>query len=89
MPDDMKDRLGRLRRAIDVVDRSLVRLLARRLRLVDKLKPLKSCLRDVARERAVIANVLKEAAQSRADRMFIRVIYEALLRASRRHQRRA
>lgn len=87
MSDAMKSRLHRLRRAIDVADRSLVRLLARRLRLVDKLKPFKSRIRDAARERAVIDNVLEEATRRRADRTFVRAIYEALLRASRRHQR--
>jgi chorismate mutase len=88
MSDAMKSRFHRLRSAIDVADRSLVRLLARRLRLVDKLRPFKSCLRDSARERVVIDNVLKEATQRRVDRVFIRTVYEALLRASRRHQRR-
>ena len=89
MPCAMKklDRLAQIRHRIDVVDRRVARLLARRLKLVKSLKPLKTRVRDRARERAVIANVLREAGSSPADKTFIRSVYRALLAASRRRQR--
>ncbi|HAM34412.1 MAG TPA: hypothetical protein DEB40_08790 [Elusimicrobia bacterium] len=80
-------RLTRLRSRIDILDREIVRLLARRLRFVGALSILKSRVRDTRREAAVMERVARQARRCGADEVFIRGIYAAVLRASREFQR--
>ena len=77
--------LALARRRIDALDRRIARLLARRLRLVEGLAPLKERVRDVPREAAVLDNVRAAAGRKRVSREFCAEVYCAVLRVSRRH----
>ena len=81
--------LAVLRRRIDALDRRIVRLLGRRLRVVRALRPYKRHIPDPRREVQVLAQVRGEARRCQADPVFVAEVYRGLLGASRAFQKRA
>jgi chorismate mutase len=77
-----------LRRAIDELDRRIVRLLAKRLALALQLAPLKRRMRDTKREQEVLAHVAGCARECGMDEALIRSMYRKVMAASRGCQRR-
>ena len=57
----MTDKLAAARARIDLLDRRIAALLARRFALAASLKGLKKSITDKAREKAVLANVRRAA----------------------------
>jgi len=84
MPSDLRA----LRRAIDAVDRAVVRLLARRFALAARLAPLKRRVRAPGREREVLAKVARCARRCGLDPAAARSVYRRVMAQSRRCQRR-
>lgn len=87
----MSRRLKRLRASIDETDDGLVRLLARRRRLVLELAKVKASLgaaiRDPARERALMRRVQRLGAARGLPKAFVAALYGFVLRHSKRAQR--
>ena len=83
-----RDRLAILRCRVDAIDRRIVRLLGLRQRMVAAMKPLKSRLRDPAREAEILRFASRQGRRTGADPAFVRKVYEALLAASRSFLRR-
>jgi len=80
--------LQALRRAIDELDGRIVRLLAKRLALALRSAPLKRWVRDLKREREVLAHVAGCARGCGMEEEFIRSMYRKVMAASRGRQRR-
>ncbi len=77
--------LAELRRRIDALDRKIVALLARSLRLIDgaaRLKQTRQEIRDEARIEEVLGKVAEEAGRLGADRAIVRRVYSCLIEAS-------
>ncbi|MDD5628893.1 MAG: chorismate mutase [Elusimicrobia bacterium] len=81
-------RLAALRRRVDRLDRSIVRLLAARQRLVCGMLPFKTGLRDARRETVILKSVVRQAQGRDLDGVFAGAVYRGLLAASRAFLRR-
>lgn len=85
----MSRELTRLRRRIDQLDRTLVRRLAERQRLVEAVARLKGDprrVRDPVRIEAVLANVIRAAATGGLSRAIAEPVWRELMERSADHE---
>jgi chorismate mutase len=90
MPKELDRELARLRVSIDAADDELVRLLARRRKLVVALarvkRPLGIPIYDRRREAALIERVKKLGADAGVDEEFVEVLFRLVLMNSKEAQ---
>ena len=91
MTEANRDERAALRAAIDTADRELVRQLADRRRLVEAMGALKAGgtapVRDVERERDVIARAVKAGVEQGLDDSFVEKLFQLIIDDSLRRQR--
>lgn len=80
----MTDKLAAARARIDLVDRRIAGLLARRFALAAPLRALKKNASDPARERRVLANAA--AAAGRRCAPYARAVFAEIVRQTKRFQ---
>ncbi len=81
-----------VRAGVDAIDRALVALLAERFAFMDaaaRIKPCRASVRDEARKREVLANVLREGTRLGLDPALLHALWDRLVEASIAHELRA
>ena len=81
----MPDRLAAARAKIDLLDRRIAALLARRFALAASLSGLKKMVRDAAREKRVLANARRNAGKP-AFQAGMTAVFAEVIRQSRKLQ---
>jgi chorismate mutase len=82
----MPDELRRKRVKIDLIDKKICRLLARRFELALSLEGLKKAIVDRAREKAVLAAAQKNAGRA-AFKQPIKKVFKEIINQARRLQK--
>ena len=85
---DNSGQLAFLRRRIDVADDKIIRLLAERISLVEKVLPLKKSINSPAREKEILGKAARLAVKFKTDPEFINSVYLGILKESRKFQKR-
>ncbi|MDP2925019.1 MAG: chorismate mutase [Nanoarchaeota archaeon] len=86
----MEDKLNRLRKEINKIDKDVFRLLKKRLNIAIDIwkirKPLGMKIKDPKREKEIIEKVIKE---SGIDKKFVKRYYRLLFKETRRIQKKS
>jgi chorismate mutase len=80
-----------LRKEIDKVDKKVISLISKRLKLVEKIgkekKKLNLNIKDKKREEEVLKNLLKEADKNKISRNLIKRLFKEIILESRKIQK--
>ena len=79
--------LNELRAKIDLIDKKTVRLLEKRFLLLEKIRPLKTKIKDTAREKKVITNINKNL-NNKAIKPYALKLFKYLMELSADYQKK-
>ncbi len=88
--DRAKLKLAELRQKIDAIDKQILTLLQKRIRLALRANPIKEkaelAVRDFSREAAILENKMHEAARKNLPALEIKAIFQKIIGVCRRAQ---